>query len=57
MTLGKTLHIHCSGLPGDGALQAHMIALLERWSCKGHLLLTLEKTLHAHLGLLGDRAH
>ena len=36
VTQGKPLCIYCSGPLGDWAYQADMIALLGRWSCKGH---------------------
>ena len=39
-TLGKPLHIHCSGLLRDRVCQVNMIGLLGRWSCKWHSSLT-----------------
>ena len=32
VTLGKPLHVYCSGLPGDRAYQVDTIVLLRRWS-------------------------
>ena len=35
MTLGKDLHVHCSGLPADRSDCVRIIDLLGRLSCKG----------------------
>ena len=45
VTLGKTLHIHCSGYLGDRALGVDTIVLLGKWSLKGYSSVTLGKTL------------
>ena len=47
VTQGKTLHIHCSGLPGDIAHWVNMVVLLGRWSWEGHMLMTFGKNIHS----------
>ena len=56
MTLGKTLHVHFSGLLTDSALQVSRV-LLRRWFLSGCSLVTLWKTLHTHCVMSPRKEH
>ena len=56
VTLGKTLHVHCSRLLDDRGLWVDTIVLLGKWSWSGCSLVMQEIALHVHCsGVLGDR--
>ena len=55
VTLGKLLHIQCSGLTGNKGLQVDTVLLLKSWSSNGHSLVVT--TIHIdYSGPLGGRA-
>ena len=44
MTLGRTVHVHCSGLLGDRTIPVDTIVLFARWASNGQFSVSLKNT-------------